>query len=348
MRQPHMAPKVSICIPTYNRRCMFRATLWSVLRQTYTDFDVTISDNASEEDIEAEVAATRDPRVRYIRQPVNLGDAANFRALQTMARGEYVLFLCSDDLLLPDCLSKAVRALDEHPHLGGAVYMAAHYGEEGFKFLSSMPDRDHATGAEYIEDRAVRDFRFASPSLCLYRRTAFERLGGWRADLHAVIDWEMYSRMVRNGGGVMFLHDVLAIMRLHENRASNTTALHWGFYHDVMKLSAQPEHPWGGAYRAKAIVNQLVCDWRLRQSPRRTLAHAHETGAFPGVLLYFPWEIARRLGVKLKTAVGRSDPAHVAGSTGLASSVRAEREALDRFWHASEAVRTGEPYLRGA
>jgi hypothetical protein len=141
----------------------------------------------------------------------------------------------------------------------------------------------------------------------------------------------------------MFLHDILAIMRLHENRVSNTTALHWGFYHDVMKLSAQPEHPWGGAYRAKAIINQLLWDWRLGQSPGRTLAHARQTNAFPEVLPYFPWEIARRLGVRLKAVVDRNPEADAAGSTGFEPLARAELEAIDKFWHASEAVRTSEP-----
>src|ERR1035441_140748 len=157
-----MAPKVSICIPVHNRRHMLRAILWSLLRQTFQNFEVIISDNASEEDTEAEVVAMKDSRMRYVRQKKNIGGAANFRFLQTLPRGEYVLFLCSDDLLLPDCLAKAVAALDSQPRCGGVVYMAAHYSENGFQFLSNMPDRDYAGAAEYEDDRTVRDFRFAS------------------------------------------------------------------------------------------------------------------------------------------------------------------------------------------
>src|SRR5438874_840899 len=133
-------PKVSICIPTYNRRNMLRATLWSVLRQTYQDLEVIISDNASEEDIKAEVVAANDSRVHYFRQDNNIGAAANFRFLQTLPTGQYVLYLCSDDLLLPDCVEKAVSALEMQPHRGGAVYMAAHYSDKGFEYLSTMPD----------------------------------------------------------------------------------------------------------------------------------------------------------------------------------------------------------------
>lgn len=337
-----MTPKVSVCIPIYNRRNMLRATLWSVLRQTYQDFEVIVSDNASEEDIEAEVVAMKDSRVRYIRQEKNIGGAANFCFLQALPRGDYVLFLCSDDLLLPDCLAKAVRALDSQPHRGGVVYMAAHYSEEGFQFLSNMPDRDYAAASEYVDDCAVKNFRFASPSLCLYRRITFERLGGWNPSLLAALDWELYSRMIRCGGGLIFLHDVLAIMRLHEDRMSNTSALHWGFYHDLMLLSAQPEHQWGGAFRAMAVMDQLLWDWRLKRSPRRTLEHARNTKVFPRVLWHLPWEILRRTVLKLRKIFGRSTQDHIAGPTSFKLHGNCDREGLERFWRASEMVRAGD------
>lgn len=340
-----MPPKVSVCIPNYNRRDMLRATLWSVLHQTYQDFEVIIGDDASEEDIEAEVVAAKDSRIRYFRQEKNLGPAANCLFLQTLARGDYVLFLMSDDLLLPECLAKAVGALELQPHRGGAVYMAAHYSEEGFQFLSNMPERDYATATEYVDDRAVRDFPFASPSLCLYRRVVFERVGGWNPSLLAVGDWELYARTIRYGGGVIFVHEVLAIMRLHGNRHSNTSALDWDFYHDVMLLSAQPEYQWGNAYRAMALVEQLLRDWRLKRSPRQTLEHAHKYKAFPRVLLCLPWEILRRLGLKLRFIVGCRTQARVAASIPSKLPGNADPEVLERFWRASETIRVGRRAL---
>lgn len=333
-----MVPKVSICIPAFNRRGLFRATLWSVLQQTFRDFEVVVSDNASHEDLEADVASFRDSRVRYVRQKENIGGAANFVFLQTQARGEYVLFLCSDDLLLPDCLAKAVAALDAHPGKGGVVYKSAHYGDKGFEFLSTIPHRDHAGPVEYRADASVRTCAFASPSLCLYRTSVFLSLGGWDPALLAVIDWEMYSRVIRLGGGVLFLHDVLAIMRLHDDRMSNTTALHWDFYHDAMKLAARPEHRWGGAYQAMAVMEQLLWDWRLRRSPRRTLRHAWQTGAILAVLLYLPRETMRRVVIKAKAAARRKPSGLVQAPSQPTS---AERAGLDAFWRASELVRTG-------
>lgn len=333
-----MAPKISVCIPAYNRRAMFRTTLWSVLNQSFQDMEIIISDNVSQEDLKAEVDAANDARVHYIRREKNFGGAENFAFLQAFPKGEYVLFLCSDDLLLPDCVERAVAALDANPERGGLVYMAAHYGDDGFHYLSTMPDHNYGTSREYVTDREVRDFRYTSPSLCIFRRATFEQLGGWNRALKAVIDWELYSRMVRHGQGVMFLHDALAIMRLHGDRDSNTTALNWGFYHDIMLLSAQPEYSHGNAHRASVFFEQLLRDMRQKRSPWRTLAHAYDTGAFPIALLYFPWEVLRRAGTKFRALVGASrGPAALPSPTDLPAHF--DRSKFDSFWRASEIVR---------
>jgi hypothetical protein len=137
----------------------------------------------------------------------------------------------------------------------------------------------------------------------------------------------------------MFLHHVLAIMRLHEDRMSNTSALHWGFYHDVMLMSAQPEYQWGGAYRARAVVEQLLWDWRLRRSPRQTLVHAIRTKAISETLFYLPSEILRRLRVKFEAIFGRQ--ASVESITSF-ESPQYHLEALNKFWQDSELVRGGD------
>jgi glycosyltransferase involved in cell wall biosynthesis len=336
-----MTPKVSICIPAYNRREMFRATLWSVIQQTNEDLEIIISDNASEEDLRSVADGFDDPRIIFHRQPRNIGPAENGAFLEDLARGEFVIFLMSDDLLLPHCVSKAVAALQTKPGCGGIVYKAAHYSAEGFRFFSTMPSLDYAGAEEYARDRAVRDFRFASPSLCLYRRLAIQQIGGSNRELLAARDWEIYSRMIRQGGGMMFLHEVLAIMRLHDNRQSNTSALHWGFYHDVMLLAGKPEHQWGGAYRTKCLAEQLLWDWRLRRSPRRTLNHAWKTGAFPIVIFFMPWELLRRLGLKLQRVLGVENKADSKEleSLGLRESI--DLDELEQFWNASETIRVG-------
>ena len=332
-------PKVVVCIPAYNRREMFRATLWSVLNQTYRDIEVIVSDNASGEDLQSEVTAANDPRVIYTRRKENVGATGNFSFLQTLVTAEYVIYLCSDDLLLPDCVEKVIAVLDKNPDRGGAVYMAAHYSEEGFLYLSSMPDRTYATATEYTGDPTVRDFRYTAPSLFCFRRAVFDRLGGWNKNLLAIGDWELYTRMVKQGGGIIYIHEALAIIRQHGNRDSNTTALNWGFYHDVMLLSAQPEYSRGNAYRMAIILEQLARDFRLKRSPWPTLKHAYDTGAFPGVLLYLPWEVLRRVGAKLRAFLRGPAPGKAALPAPTDRPAHFDRDRFDRFWRSSETVR---------
>lgn len=334
-----MAPKVSVCIPAYNRRAMFRATLWSVLNQSFRDMEIVVSDNVSQDDLKAEIDAANDPRVRYIRREKNLGGAENFAFLQSFPKGEYVLFLCSDDLLLPDCIEKVVAVLDANQDRGGLVYMAAHYSDDGFQYLSTMPDYSNATAEEYVADSAVRDFRFTSPSLCIFRRVVFEKLGGWNKELKAVIDWEMYSRVVRYGQGMLFLHNILAVIRLHDDRDSNTAALHWGFYHDVMLLSKRPEYAVTASRHALLVFEQLLWDFRLRQPPWRTLKHAYDAEALPRALLYLPWEVWRRTVLKLRVAFGVGTPANAGLSVQSDPLSSFDRARLDNFWCASQAVR---------
>lgn len=110
-----MRPRVSIGMPVYNGERFMRAAILSILRQTYTDFELIIADNASTDNTEAicREFAARDQRIRYVRNATNLGAAPNWNLLFELARGEYFKWHAYDDTLAPEFLERCVKVLDE-------------------------------------------------------------------------------------------------------------------------------------------------------------------------------------------------------------------------------------------
>jgi glycosyltransferase involved in cell wall biosynthesis len=113
-------PRVSVGLPVFNGARYLERCLKSILGQTFHDFDLVISDNASQDETPAicEQLAARDSRVRYIRNSRNIGIMENFAAVAREARGELFAWIGSDDLWEPDFLNMLVGALDANPTAG--------------------------------------------------------------------------------------------------------------------------------------------------------------------------------------------------------------------------------------
>lgn len=92
-----------------------------MLGQTFGDFELILSDNASTDatDRLCRLYAARDPRVRYLRNERNVGAYRNFNATAAAASGVYFKWLAHDDMLAPEYLDRCVAALDACPHLAG-------------------------------------------------------------------------------------------------------------------------------------------------------------------------------------------------------------------------------------
>lgn len=117
MKEP--APKVSIGLPVYNGENYLREAVESVLAQTFTDWELIISDNCST-DATAKIAkdyAAKDSRVRYHRNSENIGGSRNHNLTATMARGKYYKFHAHDDVILPEYLARCVEAMDRDPEI---------------------------------------------------------------------------------------------------------------------------------------------------------------------------------------------------------------------------------------
>lgn len=108
---------VTIGIPTYNRADGFlKQAIQSAIEQTYENVEVVISDNCSTDNTEALVKGFTDKRIRYFRQPHNIGPYNNFNFCLEQARGKYFLMLHDDDLIDSDfvetCINKAEQSKD--------------------------------------------------------------------------------------------------------------------------------------------------------------------------------------------------------------------------------------------
>ena len=110
-------PRLSIGLPVYNGEKYLRESLDALLGQSYEDFELIISDNASTDGTEdiCRGYEAQDPRIRYVRQPYNIGAAPNHDLVFQLARGELFKWASHDDLYGRDLLARCVDALDEHP-----------------------------------------------------------------------------------------------------------------------------------------------------------------------------------------------------------------------------------------
>jgi glycosyltransferase involved in cell wall biosynthesis len=110
-------PRLSVGLPVYNGEKYICEAIDTLLAQTYGDFELIISDNASTDATE-EICRTyvrQDPRVRYLRQPRNIGLSPNHNFVADQARGELFKWAAADDLYGPELLRSCVEALDKHP-----------------------------------------------------------------------------------------------------------------------------------------------------------------------------------------------------------------------------------------
>ncbi|MBW4440765.1 MAG: glycosyltransferase family 2 protein [Plectolyngbya sp. WJT66-NPBG17] len=105
-------PKISVCIPTYNRAHFLPFAIDSVFAQTITDWELIVCDDGSQDATPEVMARYTDPRVRYVRHPRNVGKSNNMRSGFEVATGKYFIKFDDDDRLTPEFLEKTSEILD--------------------------------------------------------------------------------------------------------------------------------------------------------------------------------------------------------------------------------------------
>lgn len=167
----HSPPRVSVGLPVYNGDEYLEKAIDSLLAQTYDNFELIITDNAST-DRTADICqryAAMDHRVRYIRNKQNIGVANNHNYCFELARGEYFRWAAHDDICAPQLLEKCVAVLDRDPSVVLCYTQTVSIDDDGdFMSVTSLNRATSARAVLRFKDLAFRN-DYCEPTYGLIR-----------------------------------------------------------------------------------------------------------------------------------------------------------------------------------
>jgi glycosyltransferase involved in cell wall biosynthesis len=176
---PH--PLVSIGIPTYNRADGFlKQAIDSALRQTYSEIEIIVADNCSQDHTSDLVKGFADQRIRYFRHEHNIGPENNFNFCLDHAKGSYFLLLHDDDLIDPDFLETGLETAGYRTHYGIIRTGLRVVDGNGVILL----ERENRTLGDSFEEKLTSWFTHQSPwYFCntLFNTSKLKQIGGLRS-----------------------------------------------------------------------------------------------------------------------------------------------------------------------
>lgn len=255
-------PTFSVIIPVYNRSSYLAATLESVWRQTFTDYEVIVIDDGSTDDDTANVLSSIHDRARVIRQS-NAGPGSARNTGAANALGSYVAFLDSDDLWFPWTLQTVADLIAKHdrPSLISASLVAFKADAE----LDSVNQQD--THAEFFTDYLSASDRdcFVGAGMTFVRRDKFFEVGGFTGSQMNLEDHDLILRLGTAAGFVRILKPVTLGWRRHSTSITDQSRRSFAGCLYLIQNEQEGRYP-GGKGRTidrRKIITRHIRPWAL-------------------------------------------------------------------------------------
>jgi glycosyltransferase involved in cell wall biosynthesis len=305
-------PKVSVCIPVFNGASYVGATIDSVLKQKFHDFEIVVVDNCSTDHTEAIVAEHMllSEKIIFYKNEKNIGMAENFNKCLEYARGKNIKYLCADDLLLPDCLETMVNGLDAHPEVslvcGGRLSINEYGKSFGLNRYSS--ETQIVQGHEAIT-RCLFGLNFiGEPSAVLFRKS--ELLARFRSELPQLMDMDVWFRLLEKGH-LLSIKTPLCSIRSHDAQMTRENINSGKFIEDYIRVFDEfSKKPYVKSNLWLVFWYRFLMTYRV-WTYRKFIAHEmrRETLTNYGMLIAYPFmpiifsvlDLSRRFVYRLKS-----------------------------------------------
>lgn len=210
-------PKVSILIPTYNYGRFLDEAIQSVLDQTYSDYEVIIVDNDSQDNTTEVIQKyLKDGRFFYYKNEKNLGQANNYNKCLFYAKGKYIKFLNADDKFHPQLLEKFVTIMENYPQVSLVTCDKQAFDESKKKYI--LPFHGLQKGEKIILN-TLNDYNWiGEPTSVMFRRSDFS--GTYSTKYKMYSDFDLWLRLLAIGD-CYIIPEKLAYVRFHSSQLTN-------------------------------------------------------------------------------------------------------------------------------
>ena len=214
-------PRLSVCIPAYNQVEHLKQTIDSILRQTYTDYEVIITDDSRNDMVKNFIDSYDVPgKIKYYKNKEQLGTPENWNEAIRKSSGEYIKILHHDDWLnYDDSLEKYVALLDKNPGTDFAFSATQAIDPRKSNWVHSITAGD----LEGLRDNPLLLYQnnlIGAPSNCIFRRgkLLFDPKLKW------LVDIEFYIRQLTANKNIAYTNELLSVTFLAEGRVSDFCA----------------------------------------------------------------------------------------------------------------------------
>jgi glycosyltransferase involved in cell wall biosynthesis len=212
------APKVTVFIPVYNAEKYLKECLDSILTQTFTDFELLLIDDGSTDGSAAIIAGISDSRIRYVKNEKNLGIARTRNRGLELARGEYIAFIDSDDISVPQRLEKQVAFMDANPQVGICGGWVQELYPDGTLIKGEL--RQYPAGDAEIREMMYWNCPLWNPSVIM-RKAVIDAHGiRHNTEFISASDFDLFVK-IGKVSSMANLPEIMHLYRRHENQITS-------------------------------------------------------------------------------------------------------------------------------
>jgi glycosyltransferase involved in cell wall biosynthesis len=265
-------PQVSVLVPVYNGEKYLGECLDSILAQNFEEMEILIADDGSTDGSQEVIEryAAKDKRIRWWRNPVNLGLSRNFNHCLQVARYEYVKYVLQDDKLVsPSAIAQMAQALDANPSVS-LVASASYILDPESKTVELRNSFHHSgviDGKKAILHCVMRDGNYiGEPSVVMFRRNQAGR--GYDERYCQLVDLEFWFHLLENGS-FAYLADPLCAFRRHDKQQSAFNRGSGTYVQDELMLAQHwIARPWLRHVISRQVLFEQIYNLRKRYGER--------------------------------------------------------------------------------
>ncbi|MFK5891821.1 MAG: glycosyltransferase family 2 protein [Pseudomonadota bacterium] len=210
-------PKVSIITPSYNQGKFIKRTIESVLSQDYPNIEYIVMDGGSNDNT-VDILKEYDDKITWVSEKDNGQTHAINKGIKACT-GDIIAYLNSDDVYLPNTITKIVKDFNEKPD-ADFIYGDFWGIDKDDKILSKVKT------IPFDNNILIYDANFICQPASFYRKRLFDMIGLFDEDLHFLMDYEFFLRAAKRKAGIVLYPDYLSAIRFHDDCKTLSDGVH--------------------------------------------------------------------------------------------------------------------------